>query len=261
MAGQVHLRRDGAVATIILDHPERRNAISRDMWAGMLDAANEIARDPSIRVAVIRGAGEVAFASGADISQFGEERADGDANTAYDNTTAEATGALMRLKVPLIAAIHGFCIGGGLAVALTADIRISAEDGQFAIPAARLGLGYGHGGIRNLMSLVGPSNAKHILFSAKRFDAEHAARIGLINSVVAKGELDGAVADLAATIAGNAPMTLAAVKIAVTELGRDPGDQNLEKAEAAVKACFDSADYKEGVSAFLEKRVANFTGS
>lgn len=260
MAGQVHLERDGSVATIILDHPERRNAISRDMWQGMLDAANAIAEDPSVRVAIIRGAGEVAFASGADISQFTEQRADGDANTAYDNTTAQATAALTKLRVPLIAAIHGFCIGGGLAVALTADLRVSADDGQFAIPAARLGLGYGHAGIKGLMKLVGPSEAKHILFTAKRFDADQALRMGLLSDVVAKSDLDAAVDDLASTIAANAPLTVAAVKIAVSELVRDPGDRELEKADAAVRRCFDSADYKEGVAAFMEKRTANFTG-
>ena len=261
MAGQVHLERDGSIATIILDHPERRNAISRDMWKGMLDAANDIAADESVRVAIIRGTGEVAFASGADISQFSEQRADGDANTAYDNTTAQASAALAKLRMPLIAAIHGFCIGGGLAVALTADIRITADDGQFAIPAARLGLGYGHAGIGGLIKLVGPSEAKHILFTAKRFGAEQALGMGLVSEVVAKADLDATVHDLASTIAANAPLTVAAVKIAVSELVRDPDDRDLDKADAAVRRCFDSDDYKEGVAAFMEKRTANFTGN
>jgi enoyl-CoA hydratase len=260
MSGTVHLDRDGAVATITLDHPERRNAISRDMWQGMLDAATDIAGDSTTRVAVLRGAGDLAFASGADISQFGEQRADGNANTAYDSTTAKATTALLRLPMPLVAAIHGFCIGGGLAVALTADIRVSADDGQFAIPAARLGLGYGHAGIRNLMSLVGPSQAKHILFTARRFTATEALGMGLINTVVPKADLEAAVDELTAVIAENAPMTVAAVKTTVGELVRDPEDRDLAKADAAVKACFDSDDYKEGVSAFLEKRRANFEG-
>ncbi len=261
MSGQVHLERADSVATITLDHPERRNAISRVMWQQMLSAAEDIAADSTTRVAIIRGSGDVAFASGADISQFSEQRADGDANTAYDDTTARASAALSRLPMPLIAAIHGFCIGGGLAVALTADLRITADDGRFAIPAARLGLGYGHAGINNLMSLVGPSSAKHILFTAKRFSADEALRMGLVNNVVPKADLDHSVEELAATIADNAPLTVAAVKIAVGELVRDPEARNLAKADAAVKACFDSSDYKEGVSAFLEKRRAQFSGS
>lgn len=260
MAGHVHLERDGAVATIVLDHVERRNAISRDMWQQLLDAAEAVAADDSVRVAVIRGAGDVAFASGADISQFSEQRADGDANTAYDDTTARASTALARLPIPLIAAVHGFCIGGGLAVALTADLRISADDGQFAIPAARLGLGYGHAGIANLMSLVGPSAAKHILFTAKRFSASEALTMGLVNDVVAKDSLDDAIADLTSTIAENAPMTVAAVKLTVGELSRDPDQRDLARVAAAVKACFDSADYAEGVAAFMEKRPPRFSG-
>ena len=148
----------------------------------------------------------------------------------------------------------------GSEFALAADIRISADDGQFAIPAARLGLGYGHAGISDLIKLVGPSEAKHILFTAKRFDAEQALRMGLLSDVVAKEELDATVGELASTIAANAPLTVAAVKIAVSELIRDPGDRDLGKADAAVRRCFDSADYKEGVAAFMEKRTADFTG-
>ncbi len=260
MSGQVHLEITDAVATITLDHQERRNAISRDMWVGLLDAATRIADDDTVRVAVIRGAGDVAFASGADISQFGETRADGDANTAYDATTDAATAALARLEIPTIAAVHGFCIGGGLAVALTTDLRISADDGRFGIPAARLGVGYAHPGIRGLIALVGPSHAKRILFTGDRFDAHDALGMGLINEVVPKAELDERVATIARTIAGNAPLTIKAAKMAVTTLLRDPDAQDFAPVEAAVHACFESEDYREGVAAFMEKRRPEFRG-
>lgn len=261
MSGHVDLHISEGVATITLDHQERRNAISRDMWVGLLESAQTITADSSVRVAVIRGAGDIAFASGADISQFGETRSDGNANTAYDATTDAATAALTRLTIPTIAAIHGYCIGGGLAVALTADLRVTADDGRFAIPAARLGVGYAHGGVRGLMALVGPSNAKRILYTGDRFTAHDALGMGLVNEVVPKADLDARVAAIAATIAANAPLTVAAAKLAVNTLQRDPDHRDFAPVEAAVHACFESADYREGVSAFMEKRPARFTGS
>ncbi|MCP3938160.1 MAG: enoyl-CoA hydratase [Actinomycetia bacterium] len=260
MAGNVTLNLDGTRATITLDHPERHNAISREMWSGLFDAANTIAATPDVRVVILRGAGEKAFASGADISQFSEHRSDGNANTAYDDTTAAATSALARLPMPVIAAIHGFCLGGGLAVALTADIRIAADDGLFAIPAARLGLGYNVAGIANLMSLVGPSNAKEILFTATRFTASQALDMGIVNEVVAKEELEERVDELAGSIAGNAPLTIRSVKLAVRELTKPESQRDLTDVIAAIDQCFESDDYREGVAAFGEKRPPEFRG-
>ena len=260
MAGTVRLSIDGPKATITLDHPERHNAISRNMWAEMRDAAETIASNPDIRVAVLRGAGERAFASGADISQFSEHRSDGNANTAYDDTTGAATAALASLPIPVIAAIHGYCLGGGLAVALTTDIRISADDGQFAIPAARLGVGYNAPGIAGLISLVGPSNAKEILFTASRFNASQALDMGLVNEVVAKDQLEARVDELASSIAQNAPLTIAAVKLAVRELTNPESQRDMATVKEAVHRCFESDDYKEGVAAFTEKRPPVFRG-
>ena len=200
---------EDSIGTIWLDHPERRNAISSEMWVGLTAAAAQVDADPQVRVIVLRGAGTEAFASGADISQFGERRSGSDANAGYDRTTGAAYQSLAGASKPVLALIHGFCIGGGLAVALSADLRLAADDATFAIPAARLGLGYGAGGIQNLMQLVGPSATRRILFTAQRFDAVEALRIGLVDEVVPKAELDGRVEELAATIAANAPLDCA----------------------------------------------------
>jgi enoyl-CoA hydratase len=260
VTGTVHVQREAHVGTIVLDHPERHNAISSDMWKGLFEAATELGDDDDIRVVVIRGAGEKAFAAGADISQFGEQRSDSTANRSYDDATAGAHAALSGMPKPLIALIHGYCIGGGLAVALTADIRVASDDARFTIPAARLGLGYGAAGIGKLVQLVGPSAAKRILFLADRFGAEEASAMGLVNRVVPKAELDDAVAGWVATIAENAPLTLKAVKATVAEWSKPESRRDFTDVDAMIRACFDSADYQEGVSAFMEKRTPRFTG-
>jgi enoyl-CoA hydratase len=260
MTGTVHVQREGHTGTIVLDHPERHNAISSDMWRGLLDAANDLGSDDDVRVVVIRGAGTKAFAAGADISQFGEERSDSSANSSYDDTTAAAHNALGSMPKPLIALIHGYCIGGGLAVALTADIRVAADDAKFTIPAARLGLGYGAAGIGKLIQLVGPSAAKRIMFLADRFGADEALTMGLVNRVVPKDDLEGAVSEWVDVMAGNAPLTVKAVKSAVNEWAKPESRRDFADVDAMVRACFDSADYQEGVVAFLEKRPARFTG-
>lgn len=260
MSGTVEIQRSDHVGTISLDHPERLNAISRSMWAELRDGANELANDDTVRVVVIRGAGDRAFAAGADISQFSDERADASSNTAYDNTTAAAHAALTNMPKPLIALIHGYCIGGGLAVALTADIRVAADDAQFTIPAARLGLGYGTDGIGALVRLVGPSAAKRIFFLADRFGADEAVQMGLINKVVPKAELDDAVASWCDQIAANAPLTIRAAKAAVAQWQKPESQRDFGPVNELIAQCFDSADYQEGVDAFMNKRPPNFTG-
>ncbi len=260
MAGQVHLEFGDRRATIILDNPDRLNAISAEMWEGLTDATVRISGHDDIRAVVIRGAGERAFASGADISQFGESRADASANTAYDSATRRATEALAGLPMPVVASIHGYCIGGGLAVALTADLRIASHDAAFAIPAARLGLGYAARGIAVLLDLVGPSATKEIFFTARRFDARRALDMGLVNRVVERHDLDRAVDEMVDQICSNAPLTLRAVKAAVSELLIEPPDRDLDRVDTLVRECFGSEDYAEGVAAFLEKRRPEFRG-
>jgi len=258
--GTVHIERSESIGWLILDHPERTNAISSDMWFGLRDGALELGADPEVRAVVIRGVGEKAFAAGADISQFGDQRADSSANQDYDDATAQAHVALANMPKPLIAMIHGYCIGGGLAVALSADLRVAADDAKFTIPAARLGLGYGAGGIGKLVQLVGPSAAKRILFLADRFGAEEALQMGLVNRVVPKAELESAVREWTDIVGQNAPLTLQAVKATVAEWSKPESRQDFASIEDMVRACFDSADYQEGVTAFMEKRPPRFTG-
>jgi enoyl-CoA hydratase/carnithine racemase len=251
---------DGAIGWLTFNHPERRNAISLDMWQAIPTVLDAFEADRAVRVVVFRGAGDKAFVAGADISQFGQARDSAAANAVYSAQSAAATRAMVTLSKPSIAMIRGFCIGGGLAVALTCDLRIVAEDSRFGIPAARLGLGYGFEGVKALTDLVGPSAAKEILFTARQFDAAEAAAMGLVNKVTAIGELEPTVRRYAAMIGDNAPLTVRAAKLAVREAMKDPARRDLDAVSRAVDDCFKSADYAEGRKAFMEKRKPVFRG-
>jgi enoyl-CoA hydratase len=260
VSGQVYVHRHGAVGWLVLDHPERRNAISVDMWRALPGLVAELARDPGVRVVGIRGAGEEAFAAGADISEFELARTGEDRVAGYDRVSGEAVLALDGLPKPLIALIHGYCLGGGVTLALTADLRYAADDASFSVPAARLGLGYAAPGIEKLVQLVGPAAAKELFFTARRFSAAEALRMGLLNGVIAKADLDAAVEATAGVIAANAPLTVRSVKLIVDELARPPENRDGRAMAESVRACFESDDYREGARAFLEKRPPRFRG-
>ena len=253
-------RIDSGIGWIIFNNPARRNAVSLDMWSALATIVGRFASDPAVRVAVMAGAGDKAFVSGADISEFEKHRASADAEAEYNRISAAAQRALAGFDKPLVAMIQGYCIGGGLAVAMQADIRIASDDSQFGIPAARLGLGYGLSSVRSLVNLVGPAFAKEILFTARRFSSDEALRIGLVNRVVARADLETSVRDLAETIAGNAPLTVGAAKAAIDTALKDAGERDVAAIEARVRVCFDSDDYVEGRRAFMEKRVPAFHG-
>ena len=252
--GKILLDIDSGVGLVTFNNPDRRNAMSLDMWDGLVAALDALEADPSVRVLVLTGAGAKAFVSGADISQFGAARADAEAQREYDRRTSAGRARLGAFPRPVIARIRGFCLGGGLAIALQADLRIAAEDSEFGIPAARLGLAYSGEMVRQLVSVVGPAHARMLLYTGSRIPAREAERIGLVNRVVADADLSDTVLDIARTIADNAPLSVRAAKLAVA--GGDAA-----AIAAAIDACFDSADYREGRAAFAEKRAPRFTGT
>lgn len=250
----------GAVAVVTFNNPAKRNALSREIRAALPGSLAALQADPEVRVVVVTGAGHQAFASGADISEFGELRTTPTARADYDRGQAALAAAWSGLDKPVIAMIRGFCMGGGLLTALQADIRIASDDSQFGVPAARLGLGYGFSGVTTLMGLVGPAWTAEILFSARRFSAPEALQMGLVNRVVPGAELRDQVMTLADSIAQNAPLTVAAAKAAIHEASRAPEVRDLARVEDMVEACFRSEDYREGQRAFAEKRPPAFTG-
>lgn len=248
----------GAVGVMTFNNPQRFNAVSMEMWEGVVEILADFGRDDAIRVVVVTGAGNKAFVSGADISKFEDERASQDAVERYAVAVDAAYNGLHQFPKPTIAKINGYCIGGGVGIAVCCDMRICSDNSRFAIPAAKLGLGYGYDHIRKLSDLVGPSCAKEIFFTARQFNAAEAQGMGLVNRVVSNTMLDAFVENYAETIAGNAPLTVAQVKHTVGEIMKDPADRDLGKCADMVRICFDSADYEEGRKAFMEKRVPNF---
>jgi len=259
MAGRVHCEVEEHIGWIVFDHPERRNALSAHMWGELSDAARRHQEDERVRIVVMRGAGDEAFVSGADISQF-EGAGSGEVEEGLARHGGNAFQDLAALDKPLVAMIHGWCIGGGLAVALSADMRYADEESRFGIPAARLGVGYDLGGIETLARVVGLSRAKEILFTADRYTADEALEMGLVGRVLPKADLESFVRELAGRIADNAPLTVRSVKILSREILSEPSRRDEVRVKAALAACFESQDFREGVKAFMEKRKPSFHG-
>ena len=260
MAGRLRAEKDGAIGWIVLDNPGRLNAITGDMWRGFPGAMAQFDADPEVRVVILRGEGEKAFAAGADISEFEEARAAAGQVSEYDTLLDHALHALQGSAKPVIAMIRGYCMGGGVEISLACDLRYCGDDAQLAIPAARLGLGYGMDGTKRLVETVGHANAREIFFTGRRYNAAEALAIGLVHRVLPVEELEAFVRKTAEGIADNAPLTIAASKILIEEFVRPTGEPDIAKALAAIERCAVSEDYLEGRKAFMEKRKPKFHG-
>lgn len=251
--------KDGAIAWLTAENPARMNALTSAMWAAIPDAIAKAVEDPHVRVVILRGAGDKAFSAGADISEFESSRT-GDAAKVYDALNDAAFNALIGCPKPTIAMIHGFCLGGGLGLALCCDMRIADDASQFAIPAARLGIGYNPRWVRPILAAVPAARAKELLFTGRRFRSADAEAMGLVSQLVPNAELEATVRALAEEIAANAPLSVSAAKKVIDEISRHPEHPDMAALDAAVSACFESDDYAEGRRAFLEKRKPNFKG-
>jgi enoyl-CoA hydratase len=252
--------KDGAIGRLIFNNPARHNAVSLDMWQAVEQIIDDFDNDDRVRVIVLSGAGGKAFVSGADISEFKERRASEAAAAAYAKVSEGARRKLQETLKPTIAMIRGYCIGGGLGVATCCDLRICSDNSAFAVPAAKLGLGYAYAGLKRLTDIVGHSYAKEIFYTARQFDAQEAYAMGLVNRVVAAAELESYVKSVADMICANAPLTIKAVKFTVGEILKDESKRDIARADAMVAQCFASSDYVEGRTAFMEKRKPVFTG-
>ena len=250
----------GGIGHLVFNNPEKRNAFSLDMSIAAAAVMDDFLADDAIRVIVLSGAGDKAFVSGGDISKFEQARATPEQVEEY-NTKGDRFRTLLKGSAkPTIAMIRGYCLGGGMAIALNCDIRICTEDASFGIPAAKLGIGYQSERLGQLVERCGPSAAKDILFTGRRVPAAEALRLGIVNYVVAAGELESFVDTYAGTIAGNAPLSIIAAKRGIDEYIKDSDKRDNELCKKVVENCFRSQDYVEGRRAFMEKRKPAFTG-
>ena len=252
---------EDGIGWMVFNNPERLNAMGVEMNAAIPTILHTFRDDPEVRVVVMKGAGERAFVSGADISEFESRRSDPETIRRYDEIGAAAGRAYGELDKPLIAMIRGFCMGGGLLTALRADLRIASDDSQFGVPAARLGLGYGYGGVKTLMDLAGRAATEEILITGKRFDAADAMRWGLVNRVTSAAGLESAVLELAAAVASNAPLTIRAIRYAIGQVVKDPEARDLGVLEGLIAECFASGGLQGGSSGVHGEAASGVPGA
>jgi len=251
---------EGSALHIRFNNPAKRNALSVDMWQAVPPLLAQAEQDPSLRVVVFSGAGDKAFVSGADISQFEDQRAAKEAVKQYEAMAEDALMAIYNCPLPTLACIRGYCIGGGVNVAISCDIRLASEDSQFAIPAARLGLGYRLSALKNLVNLVGVGVAKDLFFTARRIGAAEAKSVGLVTRVAAAQQMPALLAEYTEAFAANAPLTIRAGKRIMQEMLKDDADLDRDLCQRLILDCFESEDYAEGRRAFMDKRKPVFRG-
>ena len=248
------------IGWVVFNNPARHNAVSLDMWQSLACILESFHNDLSVRVVIMKGEGSKAFVSGADISEFDAKRSSIEQKQEYAEASGRAHKWIEKTEKPLIAMIQGYCLGGGLAIAISTDIRFSTPDSKFGIPAAKLGLGYEFSGLKALCNLVGPARAKDIMFTARLMDSQESYEMGLVNFVVDKDSIEDRVKAYAKIISNNAPLTIKAAKEAINEVCKDARERDMDKIQSMIDKCFDSEDYKEGRLAFKEKRPPRFKG-
>src|SRR5262245_7360516 len=260
MSGHILVERDGRIATVVFNRPKMRNAISLAMWSEIARVTDLLAKDDEVRAVVFRGAGQQAFASGADISEFKENRKDTATALAYNRETEAAYTAIRICPKPTVAMVFGFWMGGAMAVAMSCDLRFAAEGSKFGITAARLSIIYGLEPVKQLVDLVGPAYAKDILYSARTVDDQEALRIGFIQRLVPAGDLEQYTYDYLRVVADNAPLSVRGTKAQVQAIFEGITEAHREKLRPMSLVTVDSEDYREGTRAFLEKRPPRFQG-
>jgi enoyl-CoA hydratase len=259
-AEKVLVSTKGQVGSIVFNNPEKRNAVSLEMWDMTEKALTAFAADPDVRAVVLSGAGGKAFVSGADISKFESERASQEAVANYTAVQERLYETIRNFDKPLIAKIQGYCMGGGAGLAVACDLRICSDNSKFGIPAAKLGVGYAYNAISRLVALVGPAFAREIFLTGRQFSAQEAYEMGLVNRVVPEAELDAYVDAYVADIAANAPLTIQAARYAILQALTDETNRDVAGVKRRIDACIESQDYIEGRTAFMEKRKPQFKG-
>jgi enoyl-CoA hydratase/carnithine racemase len=258
--GRLTVEKRGAVGWIVFDHPERRNAINGAMWRGIPPAMAQLDADPEVRCVAFRGAGSEAFAAGADISEFEKNRAERASVAKYDDLLDRVLHSIQDSRKPSVAMIHGFCMGGGVEVALACDLRYCGQSAQFGIPAAKLGIAYNIEGHKRLIETVGHARAREIMFLGRRYSADEAFAMGLVNAVFPDARLEGAVNGIIEKLVENAPLSIANSKTIIEEFVKSSGAPDAGLMRSAMERCAKSADYEEGRKAFMEKRKPQFKG-
>jgi len=258
MTERIIAKKEGATAWLIFNNPDRRNAVSVDMWEAIPKVLEDFGKDPEVRVLILAGAGDKAFVSGADISQFEQQRSSADAVQRYEELAEGAQLKLQTFEKPTVAMIRGYCLGAGVNIANVCDLRVAAEDARLGIPAAKMGLGYRASSMKNLVDIIGAAYAREVMITGRQFTGAEAREMGWVNKCVPVAELESETRKLCEAIGGNAPLTMRAAKRIIREVSKK--DYDVEQCRAWVKECFESADYKEGRKAFMEKRKPVFTG-
>jgi enoyl-CoA hydratase/carnithine racemase len=258
--GKLTVEKRGAVGWIVFDNPARRNAINGAMWRAIPDAMQQLDADASVRCVAFRGAGTEAFAAGADISEFEKNRAERSSVAAYDDLLDRVLHSIQDSRKPSVAMIHGFCMGGGVEIALACDLRYCGESAQLGIPAAKLGLAYNVEGHKRLVETVGHARAREIMFLGRRYSAAEAIAMGMVHSVFPDGKLESETAKIIETLCENAPLAIANSKTIIEEFVKSSGAPDAGRMREAMGRCAKSADYEEGRKAFMEKRKPQFKG-